>query len=360
MQKWRVHAGSATQESLSLSLRDQGPRALFEMPIASGGAPPRAASDGSWWFVKIRPFSIFGSRHCCKELLPVPDHFCHYFESLTTTYHTTGHQSPAALPGLPELWILWRSLLSAEKKCGCSLAPPTTMIVMSLWKFVGRWNSVALFLDSWEQVWQHPWIHVCLIMILGCTVLYDFGFGGNSFHWKFELGGSAWLEIACFSLSGCKLSRCGCKLIRWSFLEVPCGAPAPSWNSLLEFKGFAGFHLSAEKFPRWSFWVGRLSSSPRLTWVEFRGWKFFAFLSLECRLLRWSFVDGSSLRLSFPEFLSWNLTKLLASLFLQRNFVGGVFWVGHPGWQFFPFLCFGNQIPGGIFWVGHPGSLAST
>ena len=189
------------------------------------------ARGGSWKFVN-RPFSIFGSRHCCKELLPVPDHFCHYFESLTTTYHTTGHQSPAALPGLPELWILWRSLLSAEKKCGCSLAPPTTMIVMSLWKFVGRWNSVALFLDSWEQVWQHPWIHVCLIMILGCTVLYDFGFGGNSFHWKFELGGSAWLEIACFSLSGCKLSRCGCKLIRWSFLEVPCSAPAPSWNSL--------------------------------------------------------------------------------------------------------------------------------
>ena len=150
----------------------------------------------------------------------------------------------------------------------------------------------------------------------------------------------------------------------------------------LEFKGFAGFPLSAEKFPRWSFWVGhpgwqffpflcvgnqtlggvswvghpgslasswwtfsdrwnylsrncwRLSSSPRLTWVEFRGWKFFAFLSLECRLLRWSFVDGSSLRFSFPEFLSWNLTKLLASLFLQRNFVGGVSWVGHP-WGLF-------------------------
>ena len=149
----------------------------------------------------------------------------------------------------------------------------------------------------------------------------------------------------------------------------------------LEFKGFAGFPLSAEKFPRWSFWVGhpgwqffpflcvaeklprwnylarncwRLSSSPRLTWVEFRGWKFFAFLSLECRLLRWSFVDGSSLQFSFPEFLSWNLTKLLASLFLQRNFIGGVSWVGHPGWQLFPFLCFGNQILGGIFWVEVP------
>ena len=146
-----MHAGSATQESLSLSLRDQGPRALFEMPIASGGAPPRAASDGSWWFVKIRPFSIFGSRHCCKELLPVPDHFCHYFESLTTTYHTTGHQSPAALPGLPELWILWRSLLSAEKMWLLP-GPPNNNDCNEPLELVGRRNSVALFPDSWEQV----------------------------------------------------------------------------------------------------------------------------------------------------------------------------------------------------------------
>ena len=53
-------------------------------------------------------------------------------------------------------------------------------------------------------------------------------------------------------------------------MEVPCSAPAPSWNSLfdsfLEFKGFAGFPLSAEKFPRWSFWVGH------------PGWQFFPFL----------------------------------------------------------------------------------
>ena len=68
-----------------------------------------------------------------------------------------------------------------------------------------------------------------------------------------------------------------------SWVEVPCSAPAPSWNSLfdsfLEFKGFAGLPLSAEKFPRWSFWVG------------------------------------------------------------------------HPGWQFFPFLCVVNQILGGVSWV---------
>ena len=54
----------------------------------------------------------------------------------------------------------------------------------------------------------------------------------------------------------------------------------------LEFQGFAGFPLSAEKFPRWNFWVG------------------------------------------------------------------------HPGWQFFPFLCVGNQVLGGVSWGWHPGSLA--
>ena len=44
------------------------------------------------------------------------------------------------------------------------------------------------------------------------------------------------------------------------WVEVPCSAPAPSWNSLfdsfLEFKGFAGLPLSPEKFPRWSFLGG--------------------------------------------------------------------------------------------------------
>ena len=202
----------------------------------------------------------------------------------------------------------------------------------------------------------------------------------------------------------------------------------------LEFKGFAGFPLSAEKFPRWSFWVGhpgwqffpflcvgnqtlggvswvghpgslasswwtfsdrwnylsrncwRLSSSPRLTWVEFRGSQFLAFLCLGeklprwtylarnclnlsssarlswakfcewkfpsfplsgCKLLRWSFLGGSSLQCScsFLEFPFWNLRDLLASLCLQRNFLGGVSWVGYPGWQFLAFLCLGEKLP---------------
>ena len=135
--------------------------------------------------------------------------------------------------------------------------------------------------------------------ILAGNSLLSFVLGKNC------LGGLTWLESAGIFLpqqdfpgwsfvSGNSLvSRCvvASYLGGVSWVEVPCSAPAPSWNSLfdsfLEFKGFAGLPLSAEKFPRWSFWVG------------------------------------------------------------------------HPGWQFFPFLCVGNQILGGVSWVGHPGSLAS-
>ena len=157
----------------------------------------------------------------------------------------------------------------------------------------------------------------------------------------------------------------------WKFLAVLLlllGIP------FLEFKGFAGFPLSAEKFPRWSFWVGHpgwqflpflcvgeklprwtylarncwnLSSSARLSWVEFCEWKFLSFPLSGCKLIRWSFLGGSSLQCScsFLEFPFWNLRDLLASLFLQRNCLGGVSWVGHPGWQFLAFLCLGEKLP---------------
>ena len=158
----------------------------------------------------------------------------------------------------------------------------------------------------------------------------------------------------------------GCKLLRWSFLggsSLQCSCCSfleffprqrkarNSWNSLfdsfLEFKGVAGLPLSAEKFPRWSFWVGHpgwqffpflcvgeklprwtylarkcwnLSSSARRTWVEFCEWKFLSFPLCGCKLIRWSFLGGSSLQCScsFLEFPFWNLRDLLACLFLQR------------------------------------------
>ena len=138
-----------------------------------------------------------------------------------------------------------------------------------------------------------------------------------------------------------------------SWVEVPCSAPAPSWNSLFGISGICCFILSAEKFPRWSFWAGHpgwqflaflclgeklprwtylarkcwnLSSSARLTWVELCEWKFLSFPLSGCKLLWWSFLGGSSLQCpcSFLEFSFWNFRDLLASLFLQRNFLGGV------------------------------------
>ena len=132
----------------------------------------------------------------------------------------------------------------------------------------------------------------------------------------------------------------------------------PSWQ-------FLAFLCLREKLPRWTYLARNcwhLSSSARLTWVEFCEWKFLSFPLSGCKLLRWSFLGGSSLQCScsFLEFPFWNLRDLLASLCLQRNFLGGVSWVGYPGWQFLAFLCVGNQILGGVSWVGHPGSLASS
>ena len=179
--------------------------------------------------------------------------------------------------------------------------------------------------------------------ILAGNSLLSFVLGKN---W---LGGLTWLEIAGIFLpqqdlpgwsfvSGNSLvSRClvASYLGGVSWVEVPCSAPAPSWNSLfdsfLEFKGFAGLPLSAEKFPRWIFlggvsWLAipcfplcwgklprwtylarncwHLSSSARLTWVGFCEWKFLSFLLSGCKLLRWSFLGGSSLQCScsFLEF----------------------------------------------------------
>ena len=131
-------------------------------------------------------------------------------------------------------------------------------------------------------------------------------FCGKKPWWDF-LGGVSWLAIPCFPLSWGKLPR-------WTYLARNC------WH---------------------------LSSSARLTWVEFCAWKFLSFPLSGCKLLRWSFLGGSSLQCScsFLEFPFWNLRDLLASLFLQRNFLGGVSWVGHPGWQFLAFLCLGEKLP---------------
>ena len=120
----------------------------------------------------------------------------------------------------------------------------------------------------------------------------------------------------------------------------------PSWQ-------FLAFLCLGEKLPRWTYLARKcwhLSSSARLTWVEFCEWKFLSFPLSGCKLLRWSFLGGSSLQCScsFLEFPFWNLRVLLASLFLQRNFLGGVSgwgirlailsfslcWEPNPRWSF--------------------------
>ena len=208
------------------------------------------------------------------------------------------------------------------------------------------------------------------------------------------LGGLTWLEIAGIFLpqqdlpgwsfvSGNSLvPRClvASYLGGVSWVEVPCSAPAPSWSPFLEFKGFAGFPLSAEKFPRWGFlggvsWLAipcfplswgklprwtylarkfwNLSSSARLTWVEFCEWKFLSFPLSGCKLIRWSFLGGSSLQCScsFLEFPFWNLRELLACLFLQRNFLGGVSGWGILAGNSFLFFVLGKNCLGGLTWL---------
>ena len=172
----------------------------------------------------------------------------------------------------------------------------------------------------------------------------------------------------------------GCKLIRWSFLgksSLQCSCSFlefPFWNlrGLLACLFLQGNFLG----PRWNFWSGVswlaiLSFSlcggkiclGGLTWLEIAGiflpqqdlpgWSFVSGNSLVsfplsgCKLIRWSFLGKSSLQCScsFLEFPFWNLRGLPACLFLQGNFLGGVSWVGYPGWQFLAFLCLGEKLP---------------
>ena len=182
----------------------------------------------------------------------------------------------------------------------------------------------------------------------------------------------SWVEFCEWKFLSFPLS--GCKLLRWSFLggsSLQCSCSFlefPFWNlrdllACLFLQGnFLGgvsgwgilailsFSLCWGKIA-WRTYLDRkcwnLPSSARLSWVEFCEWKFLSFPLCGCKLLRWSFLGGSSLQCScsFLEFPFWNLRDLLACLFLQRNFLGGVSWVGYPGWQFFPFLCVGEKLP---------------
>ena len=132
----------------------------------------------------------------------------------------------------------------------------------------------------------------------------------------------------------------------------------PSWQ-------FLAFLCLGEKLARWTYLARNcwhLSSSARLTWVEFCEWKFLSFPLSGCKSIRWSFLGGSSLQCScsFLEFPFWNLRDLLACLFLQRNFLGGVSWVGYPGWQFLAFLCLGEKLPRWTYLARNCWNLSSS
>ena len=109
-------------------------------------------------------------------------------------------------------------------------------------------------------------------------------------------------------------------------MEVPCSAPAPSWNSLfdsfLEFKGVAGLPLSAKKFAGFPLsaqveclggasWLAILSFS--LCWgkIAYPGWQFFLLF----------FVLGKNC-LGGLTWLEKNC--LLESFFLSKTYLGGV------------------------------------
>ena len=120
-------------------------------------------------------------------------------------------------------------------------------------------------------------------------------------------------------------------------------------NSLLSF-------VSGKILARWTYLARNcwhLSSSARLTWVEFCEWKFLSFPLSGCKLLRWSFLGGSSLQCScsFLEFPFWNLRDLPASRFLQRNFLGGVSGWGILAGNSFLFFVLGKNCLGGLTWL---------
>ena len=144
---------------------------------------------------------------------------------------------------------------------------------------------------------------------------------------------------------------------RRNYLSRNCwrlsSSPRLTW---VEFRGwqFLAFLCLGEKLPRWTYLARKcwnLSSSARLTWAKFCEWKFRFPLS-GCKLLRWSFLGGSSLQCScsFLEFPLWNLRDLLASLFLQRNFLGGVSGRGILAGNSFLSFVLGKNCLGGLTW----------
>ena len=114
--------------------------------------------------------------------------------------------------------------------------------------------------------WKFLAVLLPRIPFLEFNEVAGFPLSGEKFHrWSF-LGGTSWLAILSFSL----------------FWE-----PNPRWN----FLGGASWQLGVDLVKTWRMWsylarnCRNLSSSARLIWVEFRDWKFLAFLLFGCKLV---------------------------------------------------------------------------
>ena len=247
------------------------------------------------------------------------------------------------------------------------------------WNFAGGGGS-CLFPSSWDFWWDFL-DGIFLGGISGWQFLAFLCLGEKLARWTYLARNCRKLS---FSARLTRVEFCewkflnfplfGCKLLRWSFLggsSLQCSCSFlefPFWNlrdllaSLclqrnvlggVSWVGhpswqFLAFLSLGKKLARctnlaWKCWD--LSSSARLTWVGFCVWKFLSFPLSGCKLLRWSFLGGSSLQCSysFLEFPFLNLRDLLASLLSTEKFSRWSFWVGHRGWQFFPFLCLGEN-----------------
>ena len=124
------------------------------------------------------------------------------------------------------------------------------------------------------------------------------------------------------------------------FLGFPLfWAPNPKWN----FVGGASLLSGAvlvRKNRRWNYPARTLQAFFFIAQICLGGvsdWKsLFLFLGASV-LGGLNFLAGITLAV-FLAFPRWKLRISFASFFLRRDFLLGVSYVGHPGWQFFAFL----------------------
>ena len=119
----------------------------------------------------------------------------------------------------------------------------------------------------------------------------------------------------------------------------------------LEFKGFAGFPLSAQKFPRWSFLGGT-------SWLAILSFSLFWEPNP-----RWNFLGGASWQLGVDLVKTWRMWSYLARNCRNLSSSARLIWVEFPGWKFlavswlaipcFPLSCRIICYIGEISWVGN-------